>query len=185
MSLIRKGVLTAAIALCAQPAIATAMKPRPFAVGGGEGAGAYDGWTGFLLAAQAKLTHAMALDLRAVPHDPSAFWALTGIGFLYGVAHAAGPGHGKAVIASYMMATDSALRRGVILAFFAALLQGLAAVALVGIAAALLNATAARRSRNAAICMRPTREASTPAFPGARRSRRWRRPGPAPARARC
>ncbi len=117
---------------------------RPFEVGGGEGGGAYGGLMGWLLAAQSQFTHMMARDLAAIPHDTAALWTLIGVGFLYGVAHAAGPGHGKAVIASYMMANDSALRRGLVLSLMAALLQGLAAVAIVGVAAALLNATAAR-----------------------------------------
>ena len=58
--------------------------------------------------------------------------------------HAAGPGHGKAVIASYMMANDRRCERGVALALLAALLQGAVAVALVGVAALVFNATAAR-----------------------------------------
>jgi nickel/cobalt exporter len=120
------------------------MDHRPFAVGGGEGGGAYGGWTGWLLTAQSKLTHVMASDLHAIPHDATALWALIGVGFLYGVAHAAGPGHGKAVIASYMMANDSALRRGVALSLFAAFLQGAVAVAIVAAAAIVLNATATR-----------------------------------------
>ena len=86
----------------------------------------------------------MAHDLHAVPHDDTALAALIGVGFVYGVAHAAGPGHGKAVIASYMMANDSALKRGIVLALVAAILQGAVAVAIVGVAAILLNATATR-----------------------------------------
>ena len=69
-------------------------------------------------------------------------WALLGISFLYGIFHAAGPGHGKAVISSYLVANEETWRRGVVLSFASALLQALVAVALVGIAAALLNATA-------------------------------------------
>jgi ABC-type nickel/cobalt efflux system permease component RcnA len=112
---------------------------RPFEVGGGEGGG-----TGFLIGLQSRLTHAMAMELHAVPHETAAFWALIGGGFVYGVVHAAGPGHGKAVIASYMMANDAALKRGAVLSLLAALLQGMAAVAIVGVAAILFNATAAR-----------------------------------------
>jgi len=120
------------------PAAASATAMRPFAVGGGEGGGAYDGWTGWLLNLQSSLTHSMSRDLHA-----GEYWALIGVGFVYGVAHAAGPGHGKAVIASYMMANDRQLRRGVVLALLAALLQGAVAVALVGIAALVFGATAA------------------------------------------
>jgi len=140
---VRRGALAVAAALWPAPAFAGAMR-RPFEVGGGEGGGGYGGWTGWLLQAQSNLTHLMARDLHEIPHSHAAFAALMGAGFVYGVAHAAGPGHGKAVIASYMMANDSALRRGIVLALLAAILQGAAAVAIVGVAAILLNATAER-----------------------------------------
>ena len=42
---------------------------------------------------------------------------LIGLSFLYGIFHAAGPGHGKAVISSYMLANEVALRRGILLSF--------------------------------------------------------------------
>jgi ABC-type nickel/cobalt efflux system permease component RcnA len=84
----------------------------------------------------------MSAHLKAVNADPRAFWGLVGLGLLYGVFHAAGPGHGKAVIASYMMASDRAVKRGVVLAFLAALVQGAVAIALVSVAALVFNATA-------------------------------------------
>ena len=116
--------------------LTTAM--RPFAVGGNEGGG------GWLLNAQSLLTHAMARELHALSSDSTAIWALIGGGLLYGVAHAAGPGHGKAVIASYMMANEAALKRGLVLALLAAMLQGAVAVALVGVGAALFRATSSQ-----------------------------------------
>lgn len=54
------------------------------------------------------------------------------LSFLYGVFHAVGPGHGKIVISTYLLANESAVKRGVLLAFLAALVQGLVAVVLVG-----------------------------------------------------
>ena len=80
--------------------------------------------------------------IRAAKADGSAAWTLFGISFLYGVFHAAGPGHGKAVISSYVVANEETWKRGVVLSFASALLQALVAVVIVGIAAALLNATA-------------------------------------------
>jgi ABC-type nickel/cobalt efflux system permease component RcnA/ABC-type uncharacterized transport system substrate-binding protein len=58
---------------------------------------------------------------------------LAGISLLYGVLHAAGPGHGKAVISSYVLADGRTVRRGVALSFLAAGVQALSAVALVGV----------------------------------------------------
>lgn len=63
------------------------------------------------------------------------------ISFMYGVLHAAGPGHGKAVISSYVLANERTVRRGVYLSFLAALIQALSAIAIVGILAIALNAT--------------------------------------------
>jgi High-affinity nickel-transport protein len=57
------------------------------------------------------------------------------------VFHAAGPGHGKAVISSYLVANGETWRRGVVLSFGSAMVQALVAVLLVGIAAVLLDAT--------------------------------------------
>ncbi len=68
---------------------------------------------------------------------PSGSWA--GSSFLYGVFHAAGPGHGKVVIGSYMLANERQLKRGISLSFAAALMQSLVAVVFVGIAAAILG----------------------------------------------
>ena len=112
-------------------------------VGGGEGGGgASGGFTGWLIEMQSQLTRLIAGDVHALHNDPAAIWGLVGFGFAYGVFHAAGPGHGKAVIASYMMASDRALKRGIVLSFLAAALQGTVAVALVGAAALIFNATA-------------------------------------------
>lgn len=138
-----KAALTAGLFLASRSAEGAAMN-HPFAVGGGEGGGGAEGGvTGWLLNVQSQLTHLMSGKLHALGTDPLAFWALIGIAAAYGVFHAAGPGHGKAVIASYMMASDRAVKRGAVLALLAALLQGIVAVALVGIAALVFRATAA------------------------------------------
>jgi nickel/cobalt exporter len=98
---------------------------------------------GWIFAKQAEFYRQFSGLIRAAKADGSAAWSLFGLAFLYGVFHAAGPGHGKAVISSYLVANEETWRRGVVLSFASALLQALVAVALVGIAAALLNATAA------------------------------------------
>jgi nickel/cobalt exporter len=62
----------------------------------------------------------------------AAGWTLVFISFLYGVFHAAGPGHGKAVISGWLLATQSDLRRGIIIAALSALFQALTAIVIVG-----------------------------------------------------
>ena len=53
-----------------------------------------------------------------------------------------GPGHGKAVISSYMLANERAMQRGMVLSTLAALLQAIVAIALVGVASVLFGVTA-------------------------------------------
>jgi nickel/cobalt transporter (NicO) family protein len=117
-------------------------RKNPFAVGGGEGAGAAGGFAGTILAWQNRFHLELQKAARSVKSDGAAYWSLIAASFAYGVFHAAGPGHGKAVLASYMIASRSAVRRGMILAGLAALLQGLVAIAIVGLAAAVLGFTA-------------------------------------------
>src|SRR5262245_1067279 len=105
------------------------------------------GVLGWIFAKQAEFCRQFSSLLRAAKADGSAAWSLFGLSFLYGIFHAAGPGHGKAVISSYIVANNETWTRGVILSFASALLQALVAVVVVGLAAALLNATAATMGR--------------------------------------
>ena len=89
------------------------------------------GFAGWLLAKQALFYRALAGLIRAAKTDGSAYWGLMGISFVYGIFHAAGPGHGKAVISSYLLANEETWRRGVVLSFASALLQAATAVAIV------------------------------------------------------
>jgi nickel/cobalt exporter len=101
--------------------------------------GAVAGW---ILAKQAEFYRMLSGTIRAAKTDGSAAYTLMGISFLYGIFHAAGPGHGKAVISSYLVANDETWRRGIALSFASAILQAFTAIAIVGVAAVLLNATA-------------------------------------------
>jgi nickel/cobalt transporter (NicO) family protein len=100
------------------------------------------GMVGWLLARQSEFYREMSTTIRAAKSDGSAVWTLLAISFAYGIFHAAGPGHGKAVISSYLVANQETARRGIALSFASALLQALVAVLVVGICAWLLNATA-------------------------------------------
>ena len=123
---------------------------RPFAVAGGErGGGAEGGVAGWLMAEQSWLTHLIAAKVHDLHGQPSAAWGLVGLGLAYGAVHAAGPGHGKAVLASYMLANETSLKRGAGMALMAALLQALIAIALVGAAGFVFQATASRMNEAA------------------------------------
>jgi nickel/cobalt exporter len=100
------------------------------------------GIIGWLLAKQSEFYRQMSATIRAAKTDGSAVWTLLFISFAYGIFHAAGPGHGKAVIASYLVANRETARRGIALSFASALMQSLVAVLIVGISAWVLNATA-------------------------------------------
>jgi len=100
------------------------------------------GIIGWILAKQSEFYREMSSTIRAAKSDGSAVWTLLGISFAYGIFHAAGPGHGKAVISSYLVANEETARRGILLSFASALLQALVAVALVAVLAWLLSSTA-------------------------------------------
>ena len=91
---------------------------------------------------QQEFYRALATAMKAMRQDGSKLWVLIGLSFAYGIFHAAGPGHGKAVISSYMVANEEALRRGILLSFVSALLQGLTAVAVMAVAYFVLRGTA-------------------------------------------
>jgi nickel/cobalt transporter (NicO) family protein len=100
------------------------------------------GIVGFILAKQSLFYRELSGLIRAAKTDGSALWGLIGVSFIYGIFHAAGPGHGKAVISSYLVANEETWRRGVILSFASALLQAVTAVLIVTVAAVLIGATA-------------------------------------------
>lgn len=100
------------------------------------------GLIGWLLAKQSEFYRQMSVSIRAAKSDGSAVWTLLFISFAYGIFHAAGPGHGKAVIASYLVANRETARRGIALSFASALMQSLVAILIVSISAWVLNATA-------------------------------------------
>ncbi|MER8717519.1 nickel/cobalt transporter [Mesorhizobium sp. M0999] len=91
---------------------------------------------------QQEFYRALATAMKAMREDGSKMWLLIGLSFAYGIFHAAGPGHGKAVISSYMVANEVALRRGILLSFVSALLQGLTAILVMLLAYFVLRGTA-------------------------------------------
>jgi nickel/cobalt transporter (NicO) family protein len=115
---------------------------QPFGIARGPAQIEVGGFAGWVLQKQAEFYRMLSGLIRAAKADGTAAYTLLGISFLYGIFHAAGPGHGKAVISSYLVANDETWRRGVVLSFASAVLQAFVAIAIVGIAAAMLGATA-------------------------------------------
>ena len=135
-------LLIAAVCLAADGALHDALAQNPF--GGPRAApdAQVGGIVGWLLTKQSEFYRQMSSTIRAAKADGSAVWTLLGISFAYGIFHAAGPGHGKTVISSYLVANEETARRGIALSFVSALMQSLIAVLIVGIGAWLLNVTA-------------------------------------------
>ncbi|HEY5225614.1 MAG TPA: nickel/cobalt transporter [Methylovirgula sp.] len=133
------------------PAAAQAFR-HPFAVGAQEGAvGHVSGLSAWIIGQESRFYLLLEHALSSAKHSGVALAGLMALGFAYGVFHAAGPGHGKAVITSYMVSNERALRRGIVISFLAALLQGLVAIVVIGCAALIFNATAQRMTAAAHI----------------------------------
>ena len=140
-----KIVLTATTLLlmaCVLAAAHAQPLPMPQAAPSGDGDMT---WWGSLVAwlqqLQGDLWRTLAKAVRAVKEEGSiaALSWLLGLSFFYGVVHAAGPGHGKAIISAYLVGNESAVRRGILLSFLSAAAQGVTAILLVGMLAALFG----------------------------------------------
>jgi len=117
----------------------------PLGVGVGEtslpATGMFAGLLNWVNAQQQAFYHALTGAMKTMRDGGSGGWLLVGLSFAYGVFHAAGPGHGKAVISSYMLANEVALRRGVMLSFVSAFLQAVTAIVVMGLVYLLLRGT--------------------------------------------
>ncbi len=127
-----------AFAVLALAIAGVAHAQSPLGVGSAEPSfsmgGPLGGFFAWINTYQQGFYRALTGALKAMRDDPWALTGLIGLSFAYGIFHAAGPGHGKAVISSYMIANEVELRRGVGISFVSALLQGLTAILLVGAA---------------------------------------------------
>ncbi|WP_251878255.1 nickel/cobalt transporter [Achromobacter sp. Marseille-Q4954] len=136
-----------AVLLLGGAAAAAAQGAHPFGVpeGGASvgGPGWLAGFFGQVSVWQSHFYRQLTGAVRAWQAEGGAAWALIGLSFAYGVFHALGPGHGKAVISSYVLANRQTARNGALLALASALIQALVAIALVAVLALIFNATAA------------------------------------------
>ena len=84
-------------------------------------------------ALQAQYLNQVTENLRSLKQDKAALISVSLIllSFLYGLLHAAGPGHGKAVISAYLLSSKAELKQGIQIAFFASMMQAITAIILV------------------------------------------------------
>jgi ABC-type nickel/cobalt efflux system permease component RcnA len=134
----------AAVAQAPTPASPTTA-PRGFMppAKAAESAGPIARFTAWLTAKQSDINRRLAAAVREIKDGDPLFATvlLASLSFIYGVLHAAGPGHGKAVISSYVLANEQTVRRGIALSFLAALFQGISALVFVGILVLALRST--------------------------------------------
>lgn len=146
-----------AIALGLLAVMVTGLEPpkpppkNPFGVGPREAGAPTNAFAAWIMAQQSSFYRAMTSALAALKSGTEGWNGLLWLGFLYGVFHAAGPGHGKAVIAGYIVANEKALVRGVGISFAAAALQAGVAIALVLILSWGFSATARQMNDAAAM----------------------------------
>lgn len=128
-------LVTAALVVTALSATLAAAQ-SPLGIGTAEPAFKTTGFLGGFFAwvnvEQQGFYRLMTNALKGMRENPWQLWSLVGLSFTYGVLHAAGPGHGKAVISSYMIANETELKRGVLLSFLSSILQGVVAILLIG-----------------------------------------------------
>ncbi|HWK12950.1 MAG TPA: nickel/cobalt transporter [Rhizobiaceae bacterium] len=104
--------------------------------------GMFAGLLNWINVHQQQFYRALTGSLKSMRDGGGGQWLLVALSFAYGVFHAAGPGHGKAVISSYMLANEVALRRGVLLSFISALLQAVTAILVMTLVYFVLRGTA-------------------------------------------
>ncbi len=129
----------------AMPSVASAA--GPFGIVTPEAGGAW--FTGplgpfFIRIAQYQTYFYQALTgaLETLHDNPLGVWLLLALSFAYGIFHAVGPGHGKAVITSYLLSSGDTMRRGIAISFASAFVQAASAIIVVVVGAIVLRVTA-------------------------------------------
>lgn len=142
--------VAAAALLVAGPALAAGGPfgvgaPEPMAPVMGGPLGPVFAW---VTAWQSSFYRTLTTAIAEMKASGAAPWLLIGLSFAYGVFHAVGPGHGKAVVSSYVMANEATARRAIGLSFAASAVQATTAVVLVLVAASILNLSSLAMSRS-------------------------------------
>jgi ABC-type nickel/cobalt efflux system permease component RcnA len=120
--------------------------PSPFGIATPDSTGGFGGPLAPLFAwialRQAEFYRVLTKSLADIKENGWATWLLLLVSFAYGVFHAAGPGHGKAVISAYVVSSGEKVRHGVAVSFAAAFVQAFSAIAVVAVAAVIFRVTA-------------------------------------------
>ena len=153
MSRVRSGLAAAAglVLLAAIAGAAHAAGPFGIATPDSPGGGGFGGPLGpfFVQVAyyQSVFYRGLTQALTEIKANGWAVWVLLALSFAYGIFHAAGPGHGKAVISAYMVSSGETAKRGIALSFLAAFVQAVSAVLIVTVAAVIFRVTAVTMTR--------------------------------------
>jgi nickel/cobalt transporter (NicO) family protein len=90
---------------------------------------------------QMQLNETISREFRSEHKTGSTAALLTilALAFLYGVVHAAGPGHGKSVVGSYFVANEARWASGLLMGGVISLMQGATAIAIVFLMSLVLH----------------------------------------------
>lgn len=105
---------------------------------------------GQVIIIQTKLNREITATLREAKNGDSLWpgFAIIGLSFLYGVFHAAGPGHGKMITTTYFLSRDAGWKQGVAMGSLIAAVQAVTAITLVGTLTLFLNLGPAAITQN-------------------------------------
>jgi nickel/cobalt exporter len=112
---------------------------RPMPGSGSEGAGAIPvpgflrGVTAKITLAQRRLNQTLSQEMRRIQQtgSPAAVLTVSLVAFVYGVLHAAGPGHGKLVVSAFFLGREATIIKGVLMGGLISVLQTFSAIAIV------------------------------------------------------
>lgn len=125
----------------------------------GDGATPLPG-TGFFNGLLQRLAHQQMLLNERISHQfkavrdtgsGTAFFTILALAFFYGVLHAAGPGHGKSIVAAYFVANEARWTSGVIMGGVISLLQGVTAIVVVFLLSLVLKTSQMAVENNGAM----------------------------------
>jgi ABC-type nickel/cobalt efflux system permease component RcnA len=116
--------------------------------------------TGFANGLLQRLAHQQMLLNERISHQfkavrdtgsGAAFATILALAFFYGVLHAAGPGHGKSIVAAYFVANEARWTSGVVMGGVISLMQGLTAIVVVFLLSLVLKTSQMAVENNGAM----------------------------------